>query len=308
MSTPSATSKPSDRLRLIAAFAAVWFLWGSSFVATKIMVGELPPILSVSFRCASAGFILLVIGSWQGHTWPKDWLQWRHVVVMAVLAIVQSTTLNVLAAKHVASNELALLNASAAFWIVLFGAFGLHGTRLGKRAWGSIALGFGGVAMLLLPRGDEHESPMLWMLVVLLACVSWALATAYFRNTRPRTNPLMFNALQLGCGGLVLLPIGLLAGESPHFHWTATGVASLGFLTICSSCIGYSAFTYLMTRVSPAQLSTYAYVNPLVATLMGWWLLNEALAPAQWIGGIVILASVAVINLPAHSTKSRNPA
>ncbi|MFM7066402.1 MAG: EamA family transporter, partial [Gammaproteobacteria bacterium] len=158
---------------------------------------------------------------------------------------------------------------------------------------------FGGVALLLLPHGRGEASPVGWMLVVLLACIGWGLGTAYFRHHRPTTEPLMFNGLQLAVGGVLLAPGAWLSGEQWQVSWTAESVLALGYLTVFASCIGYSAFTYLMPRVTPAQLSTYAYVNPLVATLMGWWLLGEHLSALQWLGGLIILASVAVINLPA---------
>ena len=298
MRAPSSRLLPGDRLRLIAAFAAVWLIWGSSFVATKVMVAHLPPILAVSIRAMLAGTLLFTVSRLRGNTLPSSRTEWRHVLVMSTAAVVLSTLLNTLAAKHIASNEVALLNASAAFFIVIFGSLGPAGARLGKRAWGSILLGFGGVALLLLPRGDQHDSPVGWMLVVLVACVGWGLGTAYFRHHRPTTEPLMFNGLQLAVGGLLLAPLAVASGEELQVHWTAGSLAALGYLTVFASCIGYSAFTYLMPRVTPAQLSTYAYVTPLVATLMGWWVLDERLTTVQWVGGLVVLASVAVINLP----------
>jgi drug/metabolite transporter (DMT)-like permease len=283
----------------MAAFGAVWLIWGSSFAATKVMVEHLPPILAVSIRAVLAGLILFVVASWRGSSLPATRREWQHVVVMAVAAVVLSTLLNTLAAAHIASNEVALLNASAAFFIVIFGSLGPSGAPLGKRSWGSILLGFGGVALLLLPHGTGQDSPVGWMLLVLLACIGWGLGTAYFRHHRPVTEPLMFNALQLAVGGLLLAPAAWLTGERWHPEWTVESVLALGYLTVFSSCIGYSAFTYLMARVTPAQLGTYAYVNPLVATLMGWWLLGESLSVLQWLGGLIVLASVAVINLPA---------
>jgi len=290
----------------MAAFAAVYLIWGSSFVATKVMVAEVPAMLAVAIRGTLAGGILFGIASWLGYSLPESRREWRHILFMAVMTVVLSTMLNVVAARHIASNEQALLNASSAFFIVIFGSIGGTGTELGKRAWGSIVLGFGGVALLLLPRGDGHESPLLWMLVVLAACIAWGIGTAYFRRYPPSTEPLMFNALQLGSGGLMLIPMSLMAGEELPVHWSTSTVVALIFLTLFSSCIGYTAFTYLMPRVSPAKLGTYAYVNPLVATLVGWWLLGEALTPIQWVGGIIVLASVAVINLPGNGNGNSN--
>lgn len=301
MRAPTSRLLPGDPLRLTAAFAAVYLIWGSSFVATKVMVAEVPAMLAVAIRGTLAGIILFGIASWLGYALPDSRREWRHVLVMAVMTVVLSTMLNVVAARHIASNEQALLNASSAFFIVMFGSMGATGTALGKRAWGSIVLGFGGVALLLLPRGDGHESPLVWMLVVLVACIAWGLGTAYFRRYPPQTEPLMFNALQLGLGGLMLIPMGLLTGERLPTHWSASTVVALGFLTIFSSCVGYTSFTYLLPRVSPAKLGTYAYVNPLVATLVGWWLLGEQLTAIQWVGGIIVLASVAVINLPGKA-------
>ena len=287
---------------LTLAFGTVYFSWGASFVATKVMVTEVPPLLASGLRFFTGGLVLMAIAAWRGAQLPRDMREWRHILVMALLAVVLSNTFNVLGMNQgVASNQSALLNATAAFWIALLGTLGAGGVRLGKRGVGGMLLGFAGVAMVMSPSKGAALSHLGWQLAILFGCMTWAGATAYFRHVRPTTAPLMFTGLQMVCGGLMVLPTGLLMGEPMVFQWSLRGFAAFAYLVVFSSCLAYSCFAYLMVRVSPTQLGTYAYVNPLVATILGWWLLGEVLSPIQWLGAAVILTGVAVVNLPASA-------
>jgi drug/metabolite transporter (DMT)-like permease len=283
---------------LLACFAAVYLIWGSAFAASKLVVHDLPPLLAGAIRFLLAGSGLAVVAAWRGARLPRAAREWRHFAVMGLLLIVLSSGLNALAIRYVPSNESALLNVSSAFWIPLLGTLGVQGHRLTPRAGAGLALGFAGVVMLMWPKGGFRLHNFGWQLTIIGACFAWALGTLYYRRIQSHTEPLMFTALEMLCGGTMLAVVAVAGGDLAH--WTPTGpsLGGLVFLTVFSSGVAYTAFGYLMRHTTPARLATYAYVNPAVASLVGWLLLGEALSGAQLAGTAVILTGVVLVSLP----------
>ena len=289
--------RPSKPL-LVASFASVYLIWGSSFAATKFMVHELPPYLAGAARFTVAGLLLALVATLLGQSAPRARREWRHVAVMGLAQVVLSSGLNALAMRHVASNQSALLNASSALWIPLLGAIGVRGHPLTLRVATGIAIGFGGLALLLWPKGGFSPGDFGWQLVVVGACFAWALGTLYYRGSHTTTPMLMFIALEMVLGGLMLGLLGFALGEWPEWHYDGPGLAALGFLMLFSSGLAYTAFGYLMVHTTPPQLSTYAYVNPVIAAAIGWWLLGERMNATQLGGTAVILLGVVIVSLP----------
>jgi len=289
--------RPSKPL-LVASFASVYLIWGSSFAATKFMVHELPPYLAGAARFTVAGLLLALVATLLGQSAPRARREWRHVAVMGLAQVVLSSGLNALAMRHVASNQSALLNASSALWIPLLGAIGVRGHPLTLRVATGIAIGFGGLALLLWPKGGFSPGDFGWQLVVVGACFAWALGTLYYRGSHTTTPMLMFIALEMVLGGLMLGLLGFALGEGPEWHYDGPGLAALGFLMLFSSGLAYTAFGYLMVHTTPPQLSTYAYVNPVIAAAIGWWLLGERMNATQLGGTAVILLGVVIVSLP----------
>jgi len=292
---------PADRRSkplLIASFASVYLVWGSSFAATKFMVHGLPPFLAGAARFTVAGLLLLLIAMLLGQRAPRAAREWRHVAVMGLAQVVLSSGLNVLAMRHVASNQSALLNASSALWIPLLGAIGTRGHPLTTRVATGIAIGCGGLALLLWPPGGFAPGAFGWQLVVVCACFAWALGTLYYRAVHTTTPMLMFIALTMLVGGAMLALLGFGLGEGPQWRYDGPALLALGFLMLFSSGFAYTAFGYLMVHTTPAQLSTYAYVNPVIAAAIGWWLLGERMGATQLAGTAVILLGVVIVSLP----------
>jgi drug/metabolite transporter (DMT)-like permease len=292
------TSERPSKVLLIASFASVYLVWGSSFAATKLMVHELPPFLAGGARFTVAGLLLALVAMLIGQSAPRVAREWRHIAVMGLAQVVLSSGLNVLAMRHVASNQSALLNASSALWIPLVGAIGARGHPLTARVAAGIAIGFGGLALLLWPKGGFSFGDFGWQLVVVGACFAWALGTLYYRAIHTTTPMLMFIALEMLVGGAMLGTLGFGFGEGPHWHYDAPGLLALGFLMLFSSGLAYTAFGYLMVHTTPPQLSTYAYVNPVIAAAIGWWLLGERMNTTQLGGTAVILLGVVIVSLP----------
>jgi len=299
------TADRPSRLLLIASFASVYLIWGSSFAATKFMVHELPPFLAGAARFTVAGLLLALLATVLGQSMPRPAREWRHIAVMAVAQVVLSSGLNVLAMRHVASNQSALLNASSALWIPLLGAIGARGHPLTLRVAAGIAIGCAGLALLLWPKGGFSLGDFGWQLVVVGACFAWALGTLYYRAIRITTPMLMFFALEMLVGGALLGVLGFGLGEGPRWRYDGPGLLALGYLMLFSSGLAYTAFGYLMVHTTPARLSTYAYVNPVIAAAVGWWLLGERMNATQLGGTAVILLGVVTVSWPAGGALPR---
>jgi drug/metabolite transporter (DMT)-like permease len=294
-------TRARSSLLLYGSFAAVYFIWGSSFAVTKIMVAVLPPYLAGGSRFLCAGLLLMAIARWRGQRVPRQRVEWRHIGAMAMFHGVLSTGVNGVAMLHVASNQSALLNASGALWITLLGTVGRDRHPLTASVAAGVALGFIGVGTLLWPHGGFTLAHFGWQIVVLWASLSWALGTHYFRSTRSATPTLMFLALQLLVSGTIMCGIGLLLGEASRWHADPRGLLALVYLVIFNSTVAYTAYGYLMSHTTPARLSTYAYVNPAIAALVGWLTLGETMSSLQVAGMAVILAGVVLVSLPTRT-------
>lgn len=287
---------------LYASFAAVYLIWGSTFAASKFAVTTLPPYLASGVRFSSAGLLLVAFAAWRGVALPRSRREWGPIAMMAVFHVVLSSGLNMAAMPHVASNQSALLNASAALWIALVGATGPNPHRLTARIWLGLALGFFGVGFLLWPSGGFSFANFGWQLLIIFACFSWAVGTRYYQGLKLGAMPLMFFGLEMLGGGLVLGTEGFAFGEGPHWSWDLSGLLALAFLAVFSSCLAYTAYGYLMSHTTPARLSTYAYVNPAIAAVVGWLALGERMSATQLVGTAVILAGVVLVSLPEAGT------
>lgn len=285
------------RALLLGSFAVVYIVWGSSYVANKIMATNLPPLLSAGVRFTVAGVLMAAIAAARGARIPTAAIEWRHFAVMGFLTVLLSNGINIYALLFVPSNQAALINSSSALFIAMLGTFGARGHALGKRTWLGLVLGFLGVALVLWPRGGFSATHLGWQLAILVGCFGWALTTLYYRSIRTETSMLMFTAMQMFAGGIMVLVLSVLKGDLAHWSWNGAGMGALVYLILFSSCLAYAAFGYLMQHTTPARLGTYAYVNPVVAAVLGWWLLGETLSPLQLAGSAVIIAGVALVTL-----------
>lgn len=285
-----------QRTRIAIALAIVYLVWGSSFVATKVLVTEAPPLLAAGLRFVLAGLLVGAFAWWRGGPPKLTRRELCNVLAVAAGTVVVSNGFNMLGMRYVASNVSALLNASPAFIIAWLGTFGQRATPLPTAAKAGLGLGFAGVALVLLPGngGGQASSPW-WSLVILAGCVGWALGTARFRTAVIENPPTMFLALQMLAGGACLLLWAALAGEPLDLRWSGPTVAAFLWLTVMSSCIAYSAYAYLALTATPVLVGSYGIVNPAVAALLGWLLLGEVLGPRQVAGMVVILLAVALV-------------
>jgi len=282
------------RARITIALAIIYLVWGSSYLATKIMVTDEPPLVAAGLRFLLAGALLLAFGWWQSGPPVLTRIELRHVLVMGLLAVLFSNACHVIAMQHVQSNTAALLNVTPALWIAWLGTFGHRRSHLSGTARLGLVVGFAGVMLVLAPKGGFQLAGLGWQLLILLGCLSWSLGTIYYRNAGSANPPVMFTALQMLAGSLGLLVAAWSSGESFDVHWTPRGLLAFGWLVLMSACVGYSAYVWLASHTTPVVVGSYGYVNPAVAALVGWLVLDEKLAWMQIAGMMVILLGVAL--------------
>jgi drug/metabolite transporter (DMT)-like permease len=288
------------RARLYACFALVYLVWGSSFLVARIGVIDLPPLLFTSLRSLIGGFLLLGLALYRRNRLPDTPREWQQIFFFSLVLIVLSSGSATFALKHIPSNEVALLNASMALWIAGLGTLGPKGQPLSVPSLIGLLLGFAGVALLVWPEELRITPHVGWQLLVLAAAFVWASGTIIYRNTTLSIGPIAFNAMIMLVGGVVLGAAGIATGELPEWHWEWRGMLAIVFLAVFASAITYTAFTWLMKNARTDRVATFAYVNPAIATVLGWIVLGETLTPQQMLGMLVVLGGVVLVTMPSR--------
>jgi drug/metabolite transporter (DMT)-like permease len=293
---------PRHSVKLALALGTIYLVWGSSFLFSKIAVANLPPALFSGIRFVTAGILLALIARiCGGSSWPVRLIEWRHVIITGFFMILLSNGLNMWAIQFLPSNQSALLNSTPAFWIAGLGVFGKRGHPLTRWAVLGLVIGFLGVVLMLIPKGFLSTQSLLAQAGVLTGCLSWSLGTLYYRSIDTHLSSLMFMALQMLMGGLMLLGVGIVHGDAAHWAPDASGLIALFYLTFFSSCLAYTAYGWLSLNAAPALIGTYGYVNPAIAAFLGWQFLHEHLSGAQLAGMVIIIVGVSILTLPGGS-------
>jgi drug/metabolite transporter (DMT)-like permease len=299
----SATPESSHRAKLILCFAAVYLIWGSTYLVASIGVHVMPPVLFGGIRFVCAGILLGITALALGKPFPLDATEWRHLAVVAVGSVVIPNGFTNWAMQTVASNQTAILNVSAALWIALFATRGRRAHALDKRTVIGLVIGFGGAVLIVWPRDSLDTSHFGMQLLILAAVFVWSATTVYIRNVHSKLDLLAFSALQMLLGGLMMTGIGLALGEASQWQWSSQGLTAMAYLTVASSCVAYTAFSWLARNTTPALVGTYSYVNPAIAAVLGWWFLEETLGANQLIGMAIMFAGVALVSWPQNDEK-----
>ena len=288
-------STPPARSRIALALLAVYLFWGSSYLFSRIGVRALPALLFGGARFTMAGVIMLSIAAVARQRVRPARSEWRDLSVLALIGFVICNGAGVWSLQYIASNQGALLNTTAPCWIALLGMLGSRAHRPGRRAIVGLVLGFAGAVLIVRPGGGTQPGGLLPQLVAVGGCFAWAVASIYLRNSRLRLPLLSLIGWQMLLGGIGLLLAGAASGELPRWHWSATGVIALTVQVALASCIAHTAYAWLTRRVTPTVLGTYGYVNPVVATVLGWLWLGETLSANQLAGMALALAGVVLI-------------
>ncbi|GAC1582952.1 MAG: drug/metabolite exporter YedA [Candidatus Elarobacter sp.] len=291
--------------RLFFAIAAVWILWGSTFAAMRFAVATIPPFVMASSRFLIAGAILYAVCALRGRARFT-----RDDVVRA--AITGSTLLlfgNGLSAwtvQFLPTGVNSLLLSISPIWMALI-AFLWGGERPTRLAVGGMLLGFAGLALLLQPKATS-ALPLVPAIVSVIASIAWSFGSIYQRRGPKSDNLMLATALQMLLGGAMLALEAALFGQWEHFDVRAVAGASFGgfaWLVVCGSLISYSAYLYTMQTASTALASTYAYINPVVAVILGMLLFHERFTPLEALASTVIVVGVALMMLPQRNGRAQ---
>lgn len=291
--SPCTAPRLPNWLPLVAAFFALYVVWGSTYLVIRLGVGHWPPLLMAGLRFLIAGTLLLGWLRWRGVPWPTL----RQTLAAGVIGILLLGVGNggVTLAEHwgVTSGIAALSIATVPLFTLLFGL--LWGQRNSLLEWAGIALGLVGIALLNL--GSTLSATPLGAAVILLAAAAWAFGSIWSRYL-PLPQGAMASAVEMLVAGAVLLGVSYWSGERLQ-HWPGLGGwLALGYLVVFGSLIAFSAYLYLLGRVRPAAATSYAYVNPVVAVLLGTLFVGERIGPAEMLAMLVIVGAVVLIGLP----------
>jgi drug/metabolite transporter (DMT)-like permease len=298
-----------SRLALITAFAVVYIVWGSTYLAIGVAVRDLPPGLLAGVRFILASLVLGALAISRGQPVPRRASDWGTSAVLAMAFIVLGNGLVTWAQQWVPSNQAALIIASSALFTAWFGTFGRRGVALAGATKLGLLAGLVGTALLVWPESSAEGAPgsgLLWpKAAILLSTLAWSWGVMHSRNSTVSMKPLMFVACQMLIGGSILLLLGIANGELSRWTWTLAGIGGMLYLTVFGSCLAYATYMWLINHTTPARLGTIAYVNPAIATGLGWWVLGESLTPLQLGGMAVILGSVAWVSISAREAGRR---
>lgn len=281
----------SQRLRIILALLTVYTVWGSTYLAVRIAVESFPPFLMTSFRFMVAGGGLLLFLWWRGSALP-DRQQIRNAALVGTLMLGGGVGGTSFAEQWVASGLAALAVAAVPIWAALFA--GLWGRWPNTLEWGGLIVGLGGVALLNMENGMQANR--VGALALIIAPMCWAFGSIWSRHLR-MPQGLMGTAIQMLGGGVFLLFLGLISRESMTEPPELDSVLALIYLIVFGSMLAFSAYMYLLNNIRPAMATSYAYVNPVVAVMLGVTLAGEKIGPLGIVAMFIILGGVGLVAL-----------
>lgn len=292
--------KRSELLRLLAAFAAIYLIWGSTYLAIKFAIASIPPFLMLSMRFLPAGLILYGALRLRGVE-PPDRRGWIAAAVVGTLMLAGGTGAVAWAERTIHSGLAALLVAAVPMWMVLFDWLGPARRRPTGRVLAGLAVGFAGVALIVGPtRATFGTAGLAAALAVIFGTICWAIGSVWSRHVPLPRSPFMASAVEMITAGMALLGISAVTGEAAGFDVAAVSLRSalsVLYLIAFGSLIAYAAYVWLLHHTTPARVSSYAFVNPLVALLLGVWLGDEAFGATTVLAAGLVVVSVALITL-----------
>jgi drug/metabolite transporter (DMT)-like permease len=303
--TPEARA---GRGRLIAAFAAVYVIWGSTYLAIRYAIATIPPFLMAGTRFVASGAVLYAWARARGGEAPSRAV-WRAGAITGLVMLFGGNGGVVWAEQRVPSGITALLVAVVPLWMVLMEWLRPGGRRPHSAVFVGLVLGLVGIVLLVGPGAivGHGNVDTIGAATLMFASVSWAAGSIYSRHAARPSSAVMATALQMLTGGVVFLIAALVTGELARFDiHRVTLPSALGFsyLVTFGSLVGFTAYVYLLRSTTPAKAATYAYVNPVVAVILGWAIAGEPISWRTLVAAAVILAGVAIITIKGATAKA----
>jgi drug/metabolite transporter (DMT)-like permease len=290
------------RISIILAFAGIYLIWGSTYLAILFAIRSIPPLLMAGTRFLLAGIILYAGARISGAP-RSSRTDWRTALIVGACLLLGGNGGVTLSEQYVPSGLAALLVATVPIYIALMSwLFGMS-KRPSRITWAGLAGGFVGVGVLMGPAlrfSTTSESPRAWIGMTILLCSSliWSAGSLYSRASKTVASPFLAAAQQMLCGGTLLVIAGIATGELRHFNpeqITTQSLWAFVYLVLIGGIIGYVSYAWLLRYCEPGKVATYAYVNPIVAVLLGALFAHETLSLRTVLGAVLIIGSVAVV-------------
>jgi drug/metabolite transporter (DMT)-like permease len=284
---------------VVLALLLVYVVWGSTYLGIRLALegGALPLTMVSGGRFIIAGTLMYAVLRWRGSPAPTR-RQWRNLAIMGLTMLVLGNGMVVLAERTVSSGLAATAVASVPLWMALFGA--MRGQNASRGEWLGIAIGFLGVVWL--NAGSSLTASPQGLILLLIAPIGWAFGSIWARGL-DLPSPFMTAAGQMLCGGVMLVVLGLLSGERPTTWPSMNGLLAVAYLCVFGSIVAFTAYVWLLHNVRPALVASYAYVNPVIAVILGVIIGNEHFGGRDFLAMAVILAGVVVLTLARTRTK-----
>ena len=296
------SEKAASRRRLLpwVSLLVVWIVWGSTYLAMRVVVSEMPPLVAAGTRFLTAGTLMGTVALLldRGHGWPSR-RQWLDYGLVGVLLLSIGNSLVMWSEQTVPSGIAALIVATVPVWLLLLDGLRPNGRPWTLRLWIGAAIGLAGVALVARPQGQLDSQHGLAIVALQVACLSWAVGSLYAQQVSARLPLASAAAVEMLAGGAAILLVSRLLGED----WSLMAAASprawggVSYLVVFGSLVGFTAFAYCLNELPASTVGTYAYVNPMVAVVLGRLVLGEPLTPGLVVGGALIVLSVALTTL-----------
>jgi drug/metabolite transporter (DMT)-like permease len=289
------------KIQTVSAFAALYLIWGSTYLGILFAIQSIPPFLMAGARFLLAGLIMFAIARTQGPL-RSTWAEWRTALIVGACLLLGGNGGVTLSEKFIESGLASLIVATVPIYITLLGwLFGMI-PRPAPIVWVGLAGGFLGVAILLGPAlrfsSGAGTHPAIGMSILLLSSFIWSAGSLYSRGAKHAASPFLGAAQQMFCGGLLLMLVGSFVGEAGNFYpgnITALSLGAFAYLVFIGAIVGYTAYFWLLRHCDPARVATYAYVNPIVAVLLGALFAHETVTLRTLLAAALIIGSVALI-------------
>lgn len=287
-------------LPIAAGLLAVYIFWGGTYLAMKFAIETMPPFMMAGIRFMTAGAIVYAWQVSRGASKPTV-TQWKNAAIVGGLLLLGGNGGVVWAEQMVSSGIAAIIVATVPLWMALIAWLWQGGSRPNGMVMGGLLIGFIGIILLVKSSGSDLSgttTPWIGYASLVAASLSWAVGSIYSRIAKLPEAPLLAIAMQMLTGGFFCLVFGIITGESGRFDVMAISMQSalaLGYLIIFGSIVGFSAFIWLLKAADPTIVSTYAYVNPIVAVILGWALAGEQMTLQAALAAVIIVISVVMI-------------
>jgi drug/metabolite transporter (DMT)-like permease len=295
--------------KALIAYLVVCVFWGSTYLAIKIGVTELPPFLFAGLRFLVAGLILFVIARAFGDPLPRRPSDWRILAIVGLLLLGGGNAFVVWAEQYTTSGIASIFVVTVALWMAFFDSIVPGGSgRLGWRVVAGLALGFLGTVLLVGTSPAEiMRADLRGPIALTAATVSWSIGSIIAKRNPSESSPYMSAAIQMMVGGTAVTLLGTVLGEWSAWELTPRGFGAIAYLVVFGSILGYSAYAYALRHASATIVGTYAYVNPVIAVLLGWALLHEPVTGRTFLSMAMIFAAVVWIHFSHKPEKAGRP-